>query len=89
MVLLYQGTEGSLVYDLDTELPFPCQLDKYLTHAVRDDAVLKPDFRRSVCHHVNCGGGGGGGGGGGALCFSPIALASDILFNTPAFCVQI
>ena len=84
VVLLYQGTEGSLVYDLDTELPFPCQLDKYLTHAVRDDAVLKPDFRRSVCHHVNCGGGGGG-----ALFFSPFALASDILFNTPAFCVQI
>ena len=26
---------------------------------------------------------------GGALFFSPIALASDILFNTPAFCVQI
>ena len=87
MVLIYQGAEGSLVYDLDTELPFPCQLDKYLTHAVRDDAVLKPDFRRSVCHPVNFRGVEWGGGG--ALFFSPIALASDILFNTPTFCVQI
>ncbi|KAK7087624.1 hypothetical protein V1264_021650 [Littorina saxatilis] len=46
VVLMHQCEKGTLIYDLDTELPFPCLLDKYITFAIRDDRLLKPDFRR-------------------------------------------
>ncbi|XP_076434984.1 protein N-terminal glutamine amidohydrolase-like [Babylonia areolata] len=47
VVMLYKDSGESWIYDLDTELPFPCQLDKYVAHAIRDDRGLKPEFRRS------------------------------------------
>ncbi|KAL8624670.1 hypothetical protein ACOMHN_038216 [Nucella lapillus] len=47
VVVVYKDPERSWVYDFDTELPFPCRLDKYNALAIRDDCILKPEFRRS------------------------------------------
>ncbi|CAG9135215.1 unnamed protein product [Plutella xylostella] len=35
-----------LVYDLDSELPFPTFFHKYVTETLRTDQVLKSDFHR-------------------------------------------
>lgn len=48
MVLLQvsPGTEP-LVYDLDSDLLFPCSLRQYGVEALRSDLHIKPNYHRS------------------------------------------
>ncbi|XP_049826540.1 protein N-terminal glutamine amidohydrolase isoform X2 [Aethina tumida] len=47
VIFLYQPEpEKCLVYDLDSELPFPTYVHKYVTETFRTDHILKPDFFR-------------------------------------------
>ena len=36
----------TLVYDLDSELPFPTYFHKYVTETFRTDAILNPEYHR-------------------------------------------
>ncbi|KAM9737365.1 protein N-terminal glutamine amidohydrolase [Menidia menidia] len=38
----------SLVYDLDSELSFPCSLQLYATQALRSDRSIKPEYHRKL-----------------------------------------
>ncbi|VVC86681.1 protein N-terminal glutamine amidohydrolase [Leptidea sinapis] len=47
VIFLYSiDTKTCLVYDLDSELPFPTFFHKYVTETLRTDQVLKSDFHR-------------------------------------------
>ncbi|XP_017776767.1 PREDICTED: protein N-terminal glutamine amidohydrolase isoform X1 [Nicrophorus vespilloides] len=47
VVFLYQAEpDRCLVYDLDSELPFPTYVHKYVTETFRTDNILKPDYFR-------------------------------------------
>lgn len=48
VLLIYKGEGESIVYDLDTILPFPCRFTTYLEYAIDKDSLLKPEFHRSV-----------------------------------------
>lgn len=43
--------EKCLVYDLDSELPFPTYVHKYVTETFRTDHILKSDYFRLVCNN--------------------------------------
>lgn len=47
VIFLYQPeVDRCLVYDLDSELPFPTYVHKYVTETFRTDQILKPDYFR-------------------------------------------
>jgi len=46
VVLLYRPDDRTLVYDLDSELPFPTYFHKYVTETFRTDAILNPEYHR-------------------------------------------
>ncbi|KAF5299580.1 hypothetical protein FQR65_LT09385, partial [Abscondita terminalis] len=47
VIFLYQPEpDKCLVYDLDSELPFPTYVHKYVTETFRTDQILKPDYFR-------------------------------------------
>ncbi|XP_026743310.1 protein N-terminal glutamine amidohydrolase-like [Trichoplusia ni] len=47
VIFLYSwDNKTCLVYDLDSELPFPTFFHKYVTETFRTDQVLKSDFHR-------------------------------------------
>uniref|UniRef100_A0A8C5DJB9 Protein N-terminal glutamine amidohydrolase n=1 Tax=Gouania willdenowi TaxID=441366 RepID=A0A8C5DJB9_GOUWI len=39
---------GYLIYDLDSELPFPCHANIYIHKALRSDQNLKPQYHRKL-----------------------------------------
>jgi hypothetical protein len=46
-IMLYAEPGGKcVVYDLDSELPFPTFFHKYVTETFRTDEVLKPEYHR-------------------------------------------
>ncbi|XP_051246935.1 protein N-terminal glutamine amidohydrolase [Dicentrarchus labrax] len=49
VVLLQVGLQSdSLVYDLDSELPFPCSLQLYADQALRSDRNIRPAYHRKL-----------------------------------------
>uniref|UniRef100_A0A8C4NE84 Protein N-terminal glutamine amidohydrolase n=1 Tax=Eptatretus burgeri TaxID=7764 RepID=A0A8C4NE84_EPTBU len=46
VILLHVAQDQSLVYDLDTTLPFPCSLEIYVQDALRADEMLRQCYRR-------------------------------------------
>ncbi|XP_029942504.1 protein N-terminal glutamine amidohydrolase [Salarias fasciatus] len=49
VVLLQTGSGSeSLIYDLDSELPFPCSLDRYIHQALRSDRAIRPEYHRKL-----------------------------------------
>uniref|UniRef100_K1QV58 Protein N-terminal glutamine amidohydrolase n=1 Tax=Magallana gigas TaxID=29159 RepID=K1QV58_MAGGI len=47
VIFLYQtSASGTLVYDLDTTLTFPCDLKQYYEEAIKDNKSLKPEYHR-------------------------------------------
>merc|ERR1719195_1562579 len=47
VILIYRpDTDKTLVYDLDSELPFPTYFHKYVTETFRTDAILNPEYHR-------------------------------------------
>ncbi|XP_047461888.1 protein N-terminal glutamine amidohydrolase [Mugil cephalus] len=48
VVLLQTGLQSdALVYDLDSELPFPCSLKLYGAQALRSDHDIRPEYHRN------------------------------------------
>jgi len=46
-IFLYKPDDSrTLVYDLDSELPFPTYFHKYVTETFRTDAILNPEYHR-------------------------------------------
>uniref|UniRef100_A0A1A7YPB5 Protein N-terminal glutamine amidohydrolase n=2 Tax=Iconisemion striatum TaxID=60296 RepID=A0A1A7YPB5_9TELE len=49
VILLHVDTQSEvLVYDLDSELSFPCSLRLYGTQALRSDRHIKPEYHRKL-----------------------------------------
>lgn len=49
VIFLYQtSASGTLVYDLDTTLTFPCDLKQYYEEAIKDNKSLKPEYHRYI-----------------------------------------
>lgn len=49
VVLLQAGPRvDPLVYDLDSELPFPCSLQLYAAQSLRSDSNIKPAYHRKL-----------------------------------------
>jgi len=47
VILIYRpDTDRTLVYDLDSELPFPTYFHKYVTETFRTDAILNTEYHR-------------------------------------------
>ncbi|XP_040571105.1 protein N-terminal glutamine amidohydrolase [Lepeophtheirus salmonis] len=46
VIFIYKPDERCLVYDLDSELPFPTYFHKYVTETFRTDAILNPEYHR-------------------------------------------
>ncbi|QQP37935.1 Protein N-terminal glutamine amidohydrolase [Caligus rogercresseyi] len=46
VIFIYKPDERVLVYDLDSELPFPTYFHKYVTETFRTDAILNPEYHR-------------------------------------------
>lgn len=46
VVLVYKPDERCLVFDLDSDLPFPTFFHKYVTETFRTDAILNPEYHR-------------------------------------------
>lgn len=47
VILIYRpDTDKTLVYDLDSELPFPTYFHKYVTETFRTDAILNTEYHR-------------------------------------------
>lgn len=58
VILLVTDTRSEvLVYDLDSELPFPCSLNQYAAQAFRSDLDIRPEYHRSDtrCSHWSFG----------------------------------
>ncbi|MPC31201.1 Protein N-terminal glutamine amidohydrolase [Portunus trituberculatus] len=45
---MYEPDERCLVFDLDSDLPFPTYFHKYVTETLRTDHILRPE------HYSNC-----------------------------------
>ena len=45
---MLQPDDRCLVYDLDSDLPFPTYFHKYVTETFRTDAILNPEYHRYV-----------------------------------------
>lgn len=52
MLLYMPPGERCVVYDLDSELPFPTHFHKYVTETFRTDQVLDPDYFRYVAENT-------------------------------------
>ena len=48
LLILRQPDDRCLVYDLDSDLPFPTYFHKYVTETFRTDAILNPEYHRYV-----------------------------------------
>ena len=48
VIFLLRTAGPTMVYDLDTTLPFPCKFTEYSTQALREDNGLKSQFHRYV-----------------------------------------
>lgn len=47
MILLRVGPDSEPeVYDLDSELSFPCSMEQYASQALRSDRSLRPAYHR-------------------------------------------
>uniref|UniRef100_A0A0B6Y895 Protein N-terminal glutamine amidohydrolase n=1 Tax=Arion vulgaris TaxID=1028688 RepID=A0A0B6Y895_9EUPU len=46
VIFLYRDCKGTLVYDLDTELGFPCTLKEYAAACIGDEKILREEYRR-------------------------------------------
>jgi len=46
VIFIYKPDERCLVYDLDSDLPFPTYFHKYVTETFRTDAILNPEYHR-------------------------------------------
>uniref|UniRef100_A0A6A7G1E3 Protein N-terminal glutamine amidohydrolase n=2 Tax=Hirondellea gigas TaxID=1518452 RepID=A0A6A7G1E3_9CRUS len=46
VVFMYQPDERCLVFDMDTDLPFPTYFQKYVTETLRTDRILEPQHYR-------------------------------------------
>ncbi len=47
VLFLYRPDEQRcLVFDLDSDLPFPTYFHKYVTETFRTDAILNPEYHR-------------------------------------------
>lgn len=46
MILLHAGQSDPVVYDLDSELSFPCSLKLYAAAALRSDSDIRPEYHR-------------------------------------------
>lgn len=46
MIFLYHNCEDTLVYDLDTELGYPCMLKEYAAACIGDEKILKDEYKR-------------------------------------------
>ncbi|XP_072266771.1 protein N-terminal glutamine amidohydrolase isoform X2 [Pyxicephalus adspersus] len=49
VILLHVCSRGqSMIYDLDSVLPFPCPCELYIKEALRSDENIRRDFRRKL-----------------------------------------
>ena len=48
LLILRAPDDRCLVYDLDSDLPFPTYFHKYVTETFRTDAILNPEYHRSA-----------------------------------------
>ena len=46
LILRMAADDRCLVYDLDSDLPFPTYFHKYVTETFRTDAILNPEYHR-------------------------------------------
>lgn len=46
VIFMYKPDDRTLVYDLDSELPFPTYFHKYVTETFRTDAILNTEYHR-------------------------------------------
>lgn len=46
VIFVYQERRGSLVFDLDTNLGFPCTFKEYALACIGDEKTLKQEYRR-------------------------------------------
>jgi len=46
VIFIYRPDDRTLVYDLDSELPFPTFFTRYVTETFRTDAILNPEYHR-------------------------------------------
>ncbi|KAL3856825.1 hypothetical protein ACJMK2_011539 [Sinanodonta woodiana] len=46
VIFVYKSKDKCIVYDMDTSLPFPCDIEEYLSKAIRSDAHIKKEFHR-------------------------------------------
>eukprot|EP00095_Tigriopus_kingsejongensis_P005849 snap_masked-scaffold697_size109876-processed-gene-0.13 protein:Tk05849 transcript:snap_masked-scaffold697_size109876-processed-gene-0.13-mRNA-1 annotation:"protein n-terminal glutamine amidohydrolase" len=46
VLFLYKPDQRCLVFDLDSDLPFPTYFHKYVTETFRTDAILNPEYHR-------------------------------------------
>ncbi|KAF0313260.1 Protein N-terminal glutamine amidohydrolase [Amphibalanus amphitrite] len=46
VIFMYQPDSRCLVYDMDSELPFPTYFHKYVTETFRTDQILHPEHHR-------------------------------------------
>ncbi|CAL1538321.1 unnamed protein product [Lymnaea stagnalis] len=46
VILLYHDTPVTLVYDLDTELSFPCPLKEYAAACIGSESTFKQEYKR-------------------------------------------
>uniref|UniRef100_A0A3Q0RGC5 Protein N-terminal glutamine amidohydrolase n=1 Tax=Amphilophus citrinellus TaxID=61819 RepID=A0A3Q0RGC5_AMPCI len=48
VILLHAGQSDPMVYDLDSELSFPCSLKLYAAQAFRSDSDIRPEYHRKL-----------------------------------------
>lgn len=46
VIFLYKHDDVSLVFDLDSKLPFPCQFTEYAAKGIRPNVTLRKQFHR-------------------------------------------
>ncbi|XP_068239197.1 protein N-terminal glutamine amidohydrolase isoform X1 [Palaemon carinicauda] len=46
VIFMYEPDDRCLVYDLDSDLPFPTYFHKYVTETLRTDHILRPEHHR-------------------------------------------
>ncbi|TRY73478.1 hypothetical protein TCAL_11818 [Tigriopus californicus] len=46
VLFIYKPDQRCLVFDLDSDLPFPTYFHKYVTETFRTDAILNPEYHR-------------------------------------------
>lgn len=48
VIFMYEPDDRCLVFDLDSDLPFPTYFHKYVTETLRTDHILRPEHYRWV-----------------------------------------